>query len=137
MTRANVSYVILRLGVAFILLYPPYAALGDPTSWLSYFPPFVLALVHTWGISDITLLYSFGVFEVVLALWILSGWRIFTPSLVTTALLLAIVAFGYNDFEVLFRDVGLAAAALSLAIVNLPAGKAGWPKRQGGSILPL
>ncbi len=137
MTRTATANLVLRIGVAFILLYPPYAALGDSVSWLGYFPPFVLALAHGLGVPDLVLLHSFGVFEVVLALWILSGWRIFVPSLIAAALLLAIVAFGYNDFAVLFRDLGLAAAALSLAVVNLPAGKAGWPKRQGGSILPL
>lgn len=108
----GLAHFTLRAGVAFAFLYPPYAALADPYSWLSYFPSFV----HAWGINELVLLHAFGVLEVMVALWLLSGWRIRIPAALATAMLLGIVAFNWADFEVLFRDLSIAAAALALAI---------------------
>jgi uncharacterized membrane protein YphA (DoxX/SURF4 family) len=119
MRLSNPVYFLLRVGVAFALLYPPFAALGDPVSWASYFPPFV----RTLPIETTTLLNLFGVVELVLALWILSGWKIRIPALVTAVLLIAIVAFNWGQFPVLFRDLSIAAMALALALwppPNLP-----------------
>lgn len=102
----------LRIGVAFSFLYPPIDALSNPDSWVGYFPPFLL----NSGIPAEVLLHSFGVVEVAIALWLLSGWRILWPAALATVMLVAIVAFNPTQFEVLFRDLSIAAAALALAI---------------------
>ncbi len=68
-------------------------------------------------VPDMVLLHGFGIIEVLIALWILSGWRILWPSIAATAILLGIVIFDYYNFEVLFRDLSIAAAALSLALM--------------------
>lgn len=104
---------ILRAGVAFAFLYPPLGAFINPDSWIGYFPPFSRGFV-----PDLVLLHAFGFVEVVLALWILSGWRIFWPSAAATVMLVAIVAFNRPEFEVIFRDLSIAAMALSLAVVS-------------------
>src|SRR3989344_4857855 len=103
----------LRAGVALAFLYPPLNALIDPDAWIGYFPSFVKGFV-----PDPLLLHTFGIVEIVLALWILSGWRIFIPSLLACAMLLGIVAFNLPNFQVLFRDLSIAAMALSLAVVS-------------------
>lgn len=105
-------HLTLRVGVAFSLLYPPFAALQDPISWAAYFPSFVSAL----PLDTIVLLHIFGAIEVALALWILSGWRIRLPALITALLLIAIVAVNPAQFDVLFRDLSIAAMALALAL---------------------
>ena len=107
------TFRVLRIGLAFALLYPPFAALGDPVSWAAYFPAFIRDL----PIDTTLLLHAFGVFEVVLALWILSGWRIRVPATLSAILLLGIVAFNPADFEVLFRDLSIAAIAIALALL--------------------
>src|SRR3989344_445044 len=112
--------IVLRAGVAFSFLYPPVNALSDPNSWIGYFPQFVRELNASIGLSDLTLLHAFGVFEVLLALWILSGWKIFWPSLAAVGMFLGIVVFNTSQFTVLFRDLSIAAAALALALVHLP-----------------
>jgi hypothetical protein len=104
--------VILRVGIAFALLYPAFVAIGDPISWASYFPPFFRAL----PLELTTILHAFGVLEVVLALWILSGWRIQIPAALTTLLLVAIVGFNLSQMDVLFRDLSIAAMSLALAL---------------------
>ena len=115
MTSVRVVDIILRVGVAFAFLYPPINAFSDPNSWVGYFPPFLRGIV-----DDTLLLYLFGTLEVTLAFWILSGWKIWLPSLAAAALLLGIVAFNIPQFQVLFRDISIAAAAVALALMHLP-----------------
>ncbi len=77
---------ILRIGLAFAILYPPLDALVDPYSWIGYFPPWMHGYV-----PDLVLLHAFGAVEIVIALWLLSGWKVFYPALAAMCLLLAIV----------------------------------------------
>lgn len=107
--------VLLRLGVAFAFLYPPINAFIDPYAWVGYFPMFVKVLA-----PEMLLLHVFGVVEIIIGLWILSGRRIFLPSALATVLLAMIVLFNVGDFQVLFRDVAIALMALALAVLNRP-----------------
>lgn len=115
MNRAHAWWadLALRIGVAFAFLYPPINALSNPESWIAYFPPFTRGYV-----PDEVLLHSFGALEVVIALWILSGKRIFWPSCAAAALLIAIAVFSFYNFEVVFRDLSIAAAAIALALMH-------------------
>jgi uncharacterized membrane protein YphA (DoxX/SURF4 family) len=109
---SNAANLALRIGLAFAFLYPALNALGNPDSWIGYFPPFLLNV----GIPAEVLLHGFGLVEVVVALWLLSGWKLVWPSLLAAVMLAGIVIFNLAQFEVLFRDVAIAAAALALAI---------------------
>lgn len=113
MDLGRAARVVLRFGLAFAFLYPPLNALADPYAWIGYFPALVKGYV-----PDLLLLHAFGVAEGIIALWILSGWKIFWSSLIAVGMLLAIVAFNLNNFQVLFRDVSLAAMALALAMIS-------------------
>jgi uncharacterized membrane protein YphA (DoxX/SURF4 family) len=106
---------LLRLGVAFAFLYPPANAILDPYAWIGYFPAFLDGLM-----PDQLLLHVFGLVEVVIGLWILSGRNIFIPCLVAFGLLVLIVVFNLGDFQVLFRDVSIALMALALAVAHRP-----------------
>jgi len=110
--------LILRLGVAFAFLYPPVDALFDPVSWFGYFPGYLRHLA-----PEPVLLHGFGLIEVLIALWLLSNKKIFWPSAAAAAILLVIVVSDFADFQVVFRDLSIAAAALALAVD-------GW-RRQG------
>ncbi len=113
MNAERFANLALRIGVAFAFLYPPVNALSDPYAWIGYFPPFLKGYV-----SDDVLLHAFGAVEVVIAVWILSGWRIFWPSVAATGMLLGIVVFNPTNFQVLFRDVTIAAIPLALAVIS-------------------
>ncbi len=115
-TLAWPAHLALRVGLAFAFLYPPYAALSDPLSWQAYFPPFV----HALPISPLILLHAFGVLEVAIALWLLSGWRIRFPAALAALMLLGIVAFNWSQIDVLFRDLSLAALAIALMLWPTP-----------------
>ncbi|MCR4326013.1 MAG: hypothetical protein NUV59_04435 [Patescibacteria group bacterium] len=113
MTQGALASLALRIGVAFAFLYPPVNALFNPYSWIGYFPHFVRGIA-----PDLVLLHLFGLVQVAIALWILSGRRIFWPSIAAAAILVAIVAFNVANLEVLFRDLSIAAMALALAVVS-------------------
>lgn len=115
MNLKNYSDLLMRLGVAFAFLYPAFDAILNPDSWIGYFPRFLQGFV-----PDAVLLHSFGVVEIIIALWILSGKKIFLPSLAATAILLFIVVFNAGEFEILFRDLSIAVIAFGLAIANYP-----------------
>lgn len=102
---------LLRIAVAIAFLYPPLHALSTPDSWVGYFPPFLI----NSGIDPMVLLHGFGIIEVILAIWILSGWHIEWPATLAAFILAAIVAFNGTQFEILFRDVSIALACLALA----------------------
>ena len=105
--------LLLRIGVAFAFIYPAFAAFSDPYSWVGYFPRFLLDMVG----NDLALLYAFGALQIVLAVWILSGKKIFYPSMVATAMLLMIVVFNVSQIDVLFRDLSIAATTGALALL--------------------
>jgi len=107
----RISSFLLRLGLAFAFLYPAYGFWKSPTGWVGYVPQFV----QTSGIPEGTLMLVLAVFHLAIALWILSGWRIFIPSLIATVFLFSVVYFNWNQIDILFRDISLALASLALA----------------------
>ena len=86
----------------------------DRFTWIGYLPHAVRGFV-----PDLVLLHSFGALEVGIALWILSGKKIFLPSLLATAILLVIVGLNLQDFQIIFRDVSIAAISAALALQAL------------------
>jgi uncharacterized membrane protein YphA (DoxX/SURF4 family) len=114
MMQSRTADIVLRCAFAFAFLYPPFNALSDPNSWIGYFPSFVHGYV-----PDQVLLHGFGVIEVIIALWVLSGWKIVLPLALGVCMLLGIIAFNFSEFQVLFRDVSIAAIGVSLIITRL------------------
>lgn len=111
MPEDKTTYLLLRIGVAFAFIYPPIDTLFDPYSWLGYFPKFMHGIV-----PDMLLLNSFGLVEAIIALWILSGNKIFIPSSAATLMLIGIILFNLADFQIVFRDVPIAFMSSALAL---------------------
>lgn len=110
----SLAHLLLRIGSAIAFLYPPIAAISDPVSWEGYFPHFVRAL----PVDTLVLLHGFGLIEAVLAVWILSGWKIRMPAALASLILLAILIFDFADIAVLFRDASI--LCMTLALVAWP-----------------
>ncbi len=111
MTRDDYAHLLMRAGVGFAFLYPPIDALFDPSTWLGYFPPFMHGIIPA-----MLLLHSFGVLEVIIALWIISGKHILVPSIIATLMLITIVLFNLPDFQIVFRDISIATLSGALAM---------------------
>lgn len=54
--------------MAFAFLYAGFGALTSPQNWLVYLPPFLGQIMPL-----ATILVVFGIFEILLALWLVSG----------------------------------------------------------------
>src|SRR4051812_7099692 len=115
MMQKGWAELVLRIGAAFAFLYPPINAFFDPDSWIGYFPGYVLSMWHGMGLPDLVLLHCFGIVEVVLGLWILSGKKVFYPSVLATAMLAGIVVTNLPQFQITFRDLSIACLTLGLA----------------------
>ncbi|MEK7208447.1 MAG: DoxX family membrane protein [Patescibacteria group bacterium] len=109
---SKTSSLLLRLALVFSFLYVAYGFWTNPNDWLGYIPAFVKNV----GLPQDTLLLLLAAFHIVLALWLLSGWRIFIPSLVAAVFLGSVVYFNQNQLDILFRDISLALVALALAL---------------------
>ncbi len=120
MQQNKIADFILRAGLAFAFLYPAINAYSDPYSWLGYFPSFILDFVP----NPIILLHTFGVVEIIIALWLLSNRRVYIPATLAAFMLLSIVSFNFSQIQILFRDLALATIALALTITH-------WPKKGG------
>ena len=114
------SDFVFRAAAAFAFLYPATSALFCPNAWLGYVPEFARKAAESVGVWELALLHSFGAVEIVIALWLLSGWRIFWPALAATAILVIIVIVNPHEFPVLFRDLSIAGLTLGLALKNSP-----------------
>jgi len=107
--------LLLRIGVAFAFLYPPIAAIFNPIAWIGYFPLFIANIF-----SDPTVvLHLFGVIEVIIGLWILSGRKIFIPSTIAALILGGIIVFNFSQIDILFRDVSILLMAVALMLSSM------------------
>jgi hypothetical protein len=106
---------VLKFGLAFVFLYAAYAQFVRPLDWVGYFPSYVRGYI-----PDNLMLNMFSIGEVLLALWIVSGWRAYIASLLGAVAFLGITVTNLSVLDVTFRDVGLASAALALAFLTMP-----------------
>lgn len=111
----KIVWFLLRFGVAFTFLYASISAFIHPDPWLSYFPPFLRNMF-----SDELLLWTWGMGEMVIGVWLLSGYKIFLPSIAASGLLLGIFIFDFSSMNVIFRNVSILSTAIALAIISNP-----------------
>ena len=107
----------MRIGLAFSFLYAAYGAFVNPVVWIGFIPFWAIELSSP-VLTEAQLLTVFSLSEVVLAIWLLSGWKLFTSSLAAVFMLLGLVIFNLGAFDILFRDLSLVAAALALAALS-------------------
>jgi len=110
MSRA--SNLLLRIAIAFSFLYAAYGFWQNPNDWIGYIPP----IAQNLGFTQSVLLMLIAGVHLIIALWILSGWRIFLPSVIAAIFLFSVVYFNWNQLDILFRDISIGLAALALAL---------------------
>jgi len=112
--EVSLAGLLLRFGLAFTLLYAAVSSYLVPLNWVGFLPGFVRVL----GIEETFLLQSFSGIEIVLAMWLLWGKKLFFPSLAAALLFVGIALFNLGAMDVLFRDIGLFFAALALLLLK-------------------
>ncbi len=111
------SSLLLRVGIALSFLYAAIGGFLHPENWIGWFPAWVRELLP---LGDHTLLGLFGSVEILIALWLLSGWNIRWSGLIAAFMLLGITVFNLGSFDIVFRDVALALASLELVFIKSP-----------------
>ncbi len=101
---------LLRAGLAFVFLYAGIGALQHPATWVGYLPNLL-----TKAIAATTALKIIAVYEIILALWLLSGKYIRYAAWLSALTLAGIVVANSNQLIITFRDIGLVCMALALA----------------------
>jgi hypothetical protein len=104
----------LRFGLAFVFVYAAVEIYFHPANFLKYVPDFILDQVPL----DLFLL-SFGIIEIALAVWLLSGWKGVYPAVMSLLMIAGIVIFNMEHFQILFRNIAIGFAALALAMLEI------------------
>lgn len=105
----NTSALLLRIGLAIVFLYACLASVKNPQDWVGYMPH-----VLTKFISASILLRWFALYELALALWLLSGRYVRYAAALSVLTFVGIIASNLHLFAITFRDIGLLFAALAL-----------------------
>jgi uncharacterized membrane protein YphA (DoxX/SURF4 family) len=109
----NIPSLMLRLGLGFVFMYAAVASLLQPLEWSGFLPSPLAKVLHPT--LAVRLL---AVFEIILALWLLSDrYRRYAAAL-ATLMLAGVILANLSQLFVTFRDVGLLCAALALFFIE-------------------
>ncbi len=103
----------LRLGIGAAFLYAGIATLLAPSSWIGFFPAFVRSIL-----PEQVLMSLFSVYQIALALWLISGQKGYYAALLASLTLIAIVFTNIYSLDIVFRDIAILSAALALAVLE-------------------
>jgi len=113
MKNEKLALFLLRLGIASVFLYAAIAATLEPSNWVGYLPQFLRGIFPAE-----TLLRLFSAYQVVLSLWLLWGKKLLYPSVLSVLTFIAIIIANIGSLDIVFRDIAILFAALSLAVVS-------------------
>ena len=118
-TKSNMATsLLLRIGLAFVFIYAAVMSFIHPLEWVGYLPSMI-----SGEDLRLTLLKAFSVGQIILALWLLSGFFTRFAAILTAVTLLGITVADFSIFAITFRDVGLFFAALALAALEVKSNK--------------
>lgn len=103
----------LQLSLSFVFLYAGFSSFIRPNDWVGYLPVFLKTFFPA-----LTILKIFSLYELFLAVWLLSGWKLTYSASLTTLTLIGVTLANLGIFDVTFRDVSLAFASLSLVLLS-------------------
>lgn len=115
------SHLALRIGLAVVFMWFGIDKFIDPVHWLGWVPQSVQNILTGIGMSGQNFILLNGIFEVLVAVSLLSGYfiRIFaTVALVFLVVVTLVHITGAT--EIIVRDVGLIGGMLALVL---------WPER--------
>ncbi len=115
---ASLGPFFLRVGLALVFLYAAIASFLNPGAWEAYIPSWIEVVVP---ISFF--LMGFSLYQVGLALWLLSGKYTFYAAVLAAVTLLGIIVPNIGDLDVIFRDVAIFFGAVALALLTFESQK--------------
>lgn len=110
--KSAIPALLLRIGLAFVLLYAAVSQLMHPFDWTGYLPAFAASAFQPRALVTILAAYN-----ILLAGWLLSGKLLRYAALLCAVTLAGIALLNLSQLIVTFRDIGLVCAALALAFL--------------------
>lgn len=96
-----------------MFLYAGVGSLLHPEAWAIFLPS---ALTAHFPID--ALLKLFSLYQFVLVVWLVSGWKVRYAGMVCALTLAGIVVANINALDITFRDIALFFMALSLVFIE-------------------
>lgn len=113
MDRTKTASRLLAWGIAITLGYAAIAGFINPGAWIGFIPGFISDMVGAALFLKIN-----GIVEIILALWLVSGKRVFYPAVISGLMMLGIIVFNIGAFDIIFRDVAILFMAVALAVLE-------------------
>ncbi len=114
----NLTKLFLRIGLSFVFVYAAIEIYFHPDNFLKYVPQSIFQNMNL----DI-FLNTFGISEIILAIWILSGKKGVYSSLLSILIVMGIVAFNMEHFQILFRNIAIGFGAAALFVLEIAANR--------------
>jgi len=111
MDSRKIVTLLLRLSIASVFLYAAVAATLQPDNWIGYIPQVARDIFPAN-----MLLLGFSSFQLLLSIWILTGWKAFISATLAAITLLGIIVANFSQTDILFRDFAIFFAAVALVV---------------------
>ncbi|HEV2402841.1 MAG TPA: DoxX family membrane protein [Candidatus Saccharimonadales bacterium] len=105
--------LLLRSGLATVLIYASISSFVTPSDWIGYLPHFM-----TNHVSGQLLLHVFSVYEMALAIWLLSGLYLKYAAAIAALTFSGIIFTNLGLLVITFRDITMVFASLALMIIE-------------------
>ena len=112
----NSKYLVsffLRTGLGIVFLYAGVSCLIYPDIWVSFIPSFIYSVF-----TEKIFLTIYSIFQIILALWLFSGYKPYAASILTALTLILIIVFNIQSLDLIFRDIAILFAALALMFLS-------------------
>mgnify|MGYP003393932463 FL=1 len=113
MSRNEIAYHILRLGLEVLFLWFGFSQLLDGQNWVGWVPEWAVNLLH---LPPAMIVLANGAFEVVAGAALAIGIFV-RPAAALLGLHLAVLVFEIGANDIGMRDFGLMAACFALAFL--------------------
>lgn len=114
MSRTYIGLLILRLGLASVLLWFGFSQLFDGINWVGFVPEWA---VNTFNLPPAMIVLGNGLFEVIAGALLTMGFFVrITAALVAAHFALITISIGLSPTGV--RDFGLTVAMTALAFLG-------------------
>ena len=110
--RTFVGTTLLRLGIAFALLYPAVMSFVNPDKWTAFLPPVLTALVAPKNLLMILAGYNL-LFAILILVKPDPGWTICGILFIT---FIALAVLGYRDLDLVYQNISVGLATLALGL---------------------
>ena len=111
--QKNYASLLLRIGLGLVFAYAAVGSYRHPQAWVGYLPGFIANSSHA-----LLALKFFTFYELVLAVWLFTGYYLKYAAIVTALTLVGIVLVNHRALDITFRDIGLIFSALALLALN-------------------